>query len=91
MIGTLAVENYRSLRRLVVPLRRLNVVTGENGSGKSNLDRALRLLAASAVMVPRLWVLLGVLQPRLIQHGHAELTRLERGLCAVAGVELLKD
>ena len=48
MIGTLAVENYRSLRRLVVPLHRLNVVTGENGSGKSNLYRALRLLADSA-------------------------------------------
>lgn len=48
MIGTLAVENYRSLRRLVVPLHQLNVVTGENGSGKSNLYRALRLLADSA-------------------------------------------
>lgn len=48
MLGVLAVENYRSLRRLVVPLRRLNVVTGGNGSGKSNLYRALRLLADSA-------------------------------------------
>ena len=48
MIGTLAVENYRSLRRLVVPLRELNVITGENGTGKSNLYRALRLLAGSA-------------------------------------------
>lgn len=48
MLTTLAVENYRSLRRLIVPLGRLNVVTGANGSGKSSLYRALRLLADSA-------------------------------------------
>jgi predicted ATPase len=45
MLSTLAVANYRSLRKLVVPLGRLNVVTGANGSGKSSLYRALRLLA----------------------------------------------
>lgn len=48
MITTLAVENYRSLRKLIVPLDRLNVVTGANGTGKSSLYRALRLLADSA-------------------------------------------
>jgi predicted ATPase len=48
MIGALAVENYRSLRHLVLPLGRLSVVTGANGSGKSSLYRALRLLADSA-------------------------------------------
>jgi predicted ATPase len=48
MITTLAVENYRSLRKLVLPLRRLNVVTGANGTGKSSLYRALRLLAESS-------------------------------------------
>jgi len=48
MISTLAVENYRSLRDLVLPLSRLTVVTGANGSGKSSLYRALRLLADSA-------------------------------------------
>jgi predicted ATPase len=42
---TLAVENYRSLQHLVLPLAPLTVVTGANGSGKSNLYRALRLLA----------------------------------------------
>ncbi|MFI9511060.1 AAA family ATPase [Nocardia sp. NPDC052566] len=36
----MAVENYRSLRRLVVPLRPLTVVTGSNGSGKSSMYRA---------------------------------------------------
>lgn len=45
VLTTLAIENYRSLRRLVMPLRRLNVVTGSNGTGKSSLYRALRLLA----------------------------------------------
>jgi predicted ATPase len=45
---TLAVENYRSLRRLVLPLRPMTVVTGANGTGKSSLYRALRLLADSS-------------------------------------------
>ena len=45
---TLAVENYRSLRHLVVPLTPLTVVTGANGTGKSSLYRALRLLADAA-------------------------------------------
>ncbi|MFI5693601.1 AAA family ATPase [Kribbella sp. NPDC051586] len=45
MLTTLAVENYRSLRRIVLPLGGLNVVTGANGTGKSSLYRALRLLA----------------------------------------------
>lgn len=48
MIHTVAVENYRSLRRLIIPLDRLTVVTGANGSGKSNLYRSLRLLADAA-------------------------------------------
>src|SRR2546421_11119422 len=48
MLNTLAVSGYRSLRDLVLPLGRLNLVTGSNGSGKSNLYRALRLLAETA-------------------------------------------
>jgi predicted ATPase len=48
VINTLAIGNYRSLLNLVVPLGRLNVITGSNGSGKSNLYRALRLLAETA-------------------------------------------
>jgi predicted ATPase len=48
VIATLAVENYRSLRRLIVPLTPLTVVTGANGTGKSSLYRALRLLADAA-------------------------------------------
>ncbi len=48
MINALAIENYRSLLKLILPLGRINVITGENGSGKSNLYRALRLLAETA-------------------------------------------
>ncbi len=44
MILTLAVSGYRSLRDLVLPLDRITVVTGANGSGKSSLYRAIRLL-----------------------------------------------
>ncbi|MDT5014872.1 MAG: hypothetical protein QOD39_1032 [Mycobacterium sp.] len=45
MLNTVAVRGYRSLRELVVPLRQLTVVTGANGTGKSSMYRALRLLA----------------------------------------------
>lgn len=48
MLQVLAVEGYRSLRRLVVPLGPLTVVTGANGSGKSSLYRSLWLLAETA-------------------------------------------
>lgn len=48
MLTTLAVSNYRSLRELVLPLDRLTLITGANGAGKSNLYRALRLLAETA-------------------------------------------
>lgn len=48
MLLTLAVSGYRSLRDLVLPLDRLTVITGANGSGKSSLYRSLRLLAEVA-------------------------------------------
>src|SRR5678809_441360 len=48
MLTTLAISNYRSLRNLIVPLKRLNLITGPNGSGKSSVYRALRLLAETA-------------------------------------------
>lgn len=47
MLSTIAVDGYRSLRSIVVGLAPLTVITGANGSGKSNLYRALRLLAAA--------------------------------------------
>jgi predicted ATPase len=48
MLTTLAIANYRSLRKLIIPLGQLNLVTGPNGSGKSSVYRALRLLAETA-------------------------------------------
>src|SRR5882762_2938655 len=45
MITRLAISGYRSLREIKVTLGALNIVTGANGSGKSSLYRALRLLA----------------------------------------------
>ncbi len=48
MITTLAIGNYRSLLQLVIPFGPLTLITGANGSGKSNIYRALRLLAETA-------------------------------------------
>jgi predicted ATPase len=45
VLHTVAIRGYRSLRELIVPLARLNVVSGANGTGKSSVYRALRLLA----------------------------------------------
>lgn len=45
MLQTIAVRGYRSLRELVLPLGPLSIVTGANGTGKSSVYRALRLLA----------------------------------------------
>lgn len=48
MIRTIAIQGYRSLRELVLPLGQLSVITGANGSGKSSVYRSLRLLADAA-------------------------------------------
>ncbi|BAX93356.1 AAA family ATPase [Mycobacterium shigaense] len=45
MLQTVAIRGYRSLREVILPLGRLSIITGENGTGKSSLYRALRLLA----------------------------------------------
>jgi predicted ATPase len=49
MIRTVAVQGYRSLRDLSLPLGQLSVITGANGSGKSSVYRSLRLLADAAL------------------------------------------
>src|SRR3954465_3835325 len=56
MLSAIAIYGYRSLRDVTIPLRALNVVTGANGSGKSNVYRALRLLAdiAQGRIIPSL-------------------------------------
>lgn len=48
MIDRVAISGYRSIRSLILQLGQLNVVTGANGSGKSNLYRGLRLIADAA-------------------------------------------
>lgn len=48
MLLKIAVSGYRSLRDVVLPLERLNLITGANGSGKSSLYKAIGLLAATA-------------------------------------------
>lgn len=45
MLQTIAVRGYRSLREVILPLTDLTVITGANGTGKSSIYRALRLLA----------------------------------------------
>lgn len=48
MIERLAISGYRSIRSVVFRLGALNLVTGANGSGKTSLYRALRLLTDAA-------------------------------------------
>src|SRR5438445_11032183 len=45
IITRLCISGYRSLRDVRLEIGPLTVVTGANGSGKSSLYRALRLLA----------------------------------------------
>ena len=47
-LSHLAVAGYRSLQQLMLPLAELTLVCGVNGCGKSNLYRALGLIAAAA-------------------------------------------
>jgi predicted ATPase len=47
-VSDLEIKAYRSVRAIRFPLRRLTVLTGGNGVGKTNLYRALELLQASA-------------------------------------------
>jgi predicted ATPase len=45
VISQLAISGYRSLRDIKLPLAPLTIITGANGTGKSSIYRALRLLA----------------------------------------------
>lgn len=47
-IDRISISGYRSIQSLVLQPGQLTTVTGANGSGKSNLYRALRLLASTA-------------------------------------------
>lgn len=47
-VRELAVQNYRSIRKLTLPVEHLGVFVGANGVGKTNLYRALELIQAAA-------------------------------------------
>jgi predicted ATPase len=49
VLRAIAVSGYRSLRRIGMPVSDLSVFVGGNGSGKTNLYRALELLQAAAL------------------------------------------
>lgn len=46
-VNSLTVEGFRSIRNLEVKFETVNLVTGANGAGKSNLFNAFRLLKAA--------------------------------------------
>lgn len=48
MITEIEIQNYKSLYSLHLPLGRINVLIGENGSGKSNILEAIALGSASS-------------------------------------------
>lgn len=48
MLESLHIRGYRSLRDVILPLPPLTVVTGGNGTGKSNLYRCLHPLGRAA-------------------------------------------
>ena len=47
-IEQIQIRGFRSIRDLTLPLQQLNVVSGPNGCGKSNLYKAVRLLHEAA-------------------------------------------
>lgn len=49
MIRELEIKNIKSIRQLKMSLGRVNVLIGENGSGKTNLLEAIALASAAAV------------------------------------------
>lgn len=79
-LKTLAVANYRSLRSIVVPLGTLTLVTGANGSGKSNLYRALRLLSEADLMPKPL-----LRSATLTRHNRHRITMPEGKVCFQPG------
>lgn len=48
MLTDIGIIGYRSIHRLYMPVRRLTVLVGGNGVGKTNLYRSLELLNAAA-------------------------------------------
>ncbi len=47
MIEKISISNFKSIRQMEIPLGRVNVLIGENGSGKSNILEAIGMIAAA--------------------------------------------
>lgn len=47
-IQSVTIQGFRSVRNLNLPLKQLNIISGANGCGKSNLYKAVRLLHEAA-------------------------------------------
>jgi predicted ATPase len=47
-LTTVGITGYRSIHKLTFPIRRLTVLVGNNGVGKTNLYRSLELIQAAA-------------------------------------------
>lgn len=48
MIKNISIQGFRSVRQMTLSLSRLNIISGPNGCGKSNLYKAVRLLHEAA-------------------------------------------
>ncbi len=49
MIEQLTIDGYKSIRHQLIPLKKMNVLTGLNSSGKSSVLQALRILGRVAL------------------------------------------
>jgi predicted ATPase len=46
MINQIRIKNYKSIKKLNLPLKRINVIIGENGAGKSNILESIVILSS---------------------------------------------
>lgn len=63
MLKTIHIENYRSIKKISLKLDKINVILGSNGTGKSNLYKAISLLSGAVS---------GQLSPMLSDEGGIE-------------------
>ena len=47
-IHSISIQGFRSVRKMTFPLKQLNIISGANGCGKSNLYKAIRFLHEAA-------------------------------------------
>ncbi len=86
MVSTIAIHGFRSLVDVALPLGRITLVTGANGTGKTSLYRALGLLADTAEgrLIPALAAAGGL--PQVLWAGPERITgAMRRGEQPVQG------